>query len=115
MGKKAEFSFEPPIANSSMFVLPISTASAAFSRAITVASYGGRKFSSIRDAQVVDSPCVQRTSLIATGKPPRRPTAHRRRGGIDIGGPRERRLGIHAKKRPNTAVVAFYLVEIRPR
>ena len=29
------------MANSSMFVLPISTASAAFSRAMTVASYGG--------------------------------------------------------------------------
>ena len=38
VGKKAEFSFDPPIANSSMFVRPISTASAAFSRAMTVAS-----------------------------------------------------------------------------
>ena len=35
---KAEFSVEPPMANSSMFVLPISTASAALSRAMTVAS-----------------------------------------------------------------------------
>ena len=38
VGKKAEFSFDPPIANSSMFVLPISTASAALSLAMTVAS-----------------------------------------------------------------------------
>ena len=38
VGWKAEFSFDPPMANSSMLVLPISTASAAFSRAITVAS-----------------------------------------------------------------------------
>ena len=38
---KAEFSFEPPMANSSMFVLPMNTASAARSRAMTVASYGG--------------------------------------------------------------------------
>ena len=38
VGKKAEFSFEPPMANSSMFVLPISTASAALSLATTVAS-----------------------------------------------------------------------------
>ena len=38
VGKKAEFSFDPPMANSSMFVRPISTASAAFSLATTVAS-----------------------------------------------------------------------------
>ena len=35
---KAEFSVDPPMANSSMFVRPMSTASAAFSRATTVAS-----------------------------------------------------------------------------
>ena len=35
---KAEFSVEPPIANSSMFVLPINTASAFFNFATTVAS-----------------------------------------------------------------------------
>ena len=38
VGKKAEFSFDPPIANSSMFVRPINTASAAFNLATTVAS-----------------------------------------------------------------------------
>mgnify|MGYP007099129288 CR=1 FL=1 len=38
VGKKAEFSFEPPMANSSMFVLPTSTAPAAASRVTTVAS-----------------------------------------------------------------------------
>ena len=38
VGKKAEFSFDPPMANSSMLVRPISTASAAFSLAMTVAS-----------------------------------------------------------------------------
>src|SRR4051812_43198330 len=74
VGKKAEFSFEPPIANSSMFVLPISTASAAFSLAMTVASYGGRKFSSIFEPHVVGSPAVQSTSLIATGRPASLPT-----------------------------------------
>ena len=56
---KAEFSVDPPMANSSMFVLPIRTASAAFSRAMTVASYGGRNSLSIRDAQVVGSPRVR--------------------------------------------------------
>ena len=41
------------MANSSMFVLPISTASAALSFSTTVASYGGTKFSSILLPQVV--------------------------------------------------------------
>src|SRR5205085_4996757 len=62
VGPKAEFSHEAPMANSSMFVLPISTASAARSRTTTVASYGGRKFSSIRETQVVGSSVVQRLS-----------------------------------------------------
>ena len=37
-GPKAEFSFEPPIANSSMFVLPTMTASASRSRRTVSAS-----------------------------------------------------------------------------
>ena len=37
-GPNAEFSFEPPIANSSMLVLPTNTASACRSRATTSAS-----------------------------------------------------------------------------
>ena len=37
-GPNAEFSLEPPIANSSMFVLPTITASAARKRATTSAS-----------------------------------------------------------------------------
>ena len=41
-GPNAEFSFEPPMANSSMLVLPTMTASARRSRATTSASYGGR-------------------------------------------------------------------------
>ena len=41
-GPKAEFSLDPPMANSSMFVLPTITASAARSRETTSASYGGR-------------------------------------------------------------------------
>src|SRR3954468_18162961 len=68
--KKAEFSVEPPIANSSMFVLPMRTASASLSFRTTVASYGGTKFSSILLPQVVFCPLVQITSLIATGNPP---------------------------------------------
>src|SRR3972149_2749089 len=42
VGKKAEFSVEEPIANSSMLVLPRRTASCAFRRRMAVASYGGR-------------------------------------------------------------------------
>jgi len=38
-GPKAEFSFEEPIANSSMFVLPTTIAPASFKRLIAVASY----------------------------------------------------------------------------
>jgi hypothetical protein len=38
VGKKAEFSVEEPMANSSVLVLPRMTAPAAFSRATTVAS-----------------------------------------------------------------------------
>ena len=37
-GPYAEFSFDDPIANSSQFVLPMSTAPAARSRSMTVAS-----------------------------------------------------------------------------
>ena len=78
---KAEFSVEPPMANSSMFVLPISTASAAFSLAMTVASYGGRKSSSIREPQVVGSPCGAEHVLDATGSPAKRPERLARPGG----------------------------------
>src|ERR687893_803890 len=48
----AEFSVDEPMANSSMFVLPTITAPAARRRVTTVASYGGRHPSSIRDEQV---------------------------------------------------------------
>src|SRR5512134_251980 len=66
---KAEFSVDDPMANSSMLVLPSTTAPAARSLAITVALYGGTKCSKIRDEHVVATPCVQITSLTATGIP----------------------------------------------
>ncbi len=75
VGKKAEFSFEPPIANSSKFVRPRNTASAARSFWIIVASYGGRKFAKIFDAHVVSSPLTQIKSFTATGRPANSPTA----------------------------------------
>src|SRR5262249_29128000 len=51
-GPKKLFSFDEPIANSSMFVLPIDTAPASARRSTTVASYGGTKLSSMREPQV---------------------------------------------------------------
>src|SRR6478735_4813316 len=83
IGPKALFSPDEPIANSSMFVLPTSTASAARSRATTVASYGGRQPVSapeppvpsalrrvrIFEAQVVGASAVHKASLIAMGTP----------------------------------------------
>src|SRR5690242_21584347 len=69
LGPNAEFSVDDPIANSSRLVLPRRMDCCSFSFAITVASYGGMKFCSMRDAQVVATPSVQRLSLIASGMP----------------------------------------------
>src|SRR5512141_1391902 len=55
-GPKLLFSLDEPIANSSMLLLPIDTAFAAASFSTTAASYGGTKFSSMREAQVVRTP-----------------------------------------------------------
>src|SRR4030088_1062997 len=56
VGPNAEFSVDDPMANSSRFVLPMTTAPAARSRVTTVASYGGRHPSRMRDAHVVRTP-----------------------------------------------------------
>src|SRR5215472_6573594 len=64
-----EFSVDEPIANSSMFVLPISTAPAFRSRLVIVDSYGGCQPSRMRDPQVVGMPTVVNRSLTATGTP----------------------------------------------
>ena len=68
-GWKAEFSFDDPIANSSMLALPRNTAPASRSRSTTQASYGGTKSARIRLAQVVLTPRVARTSFKAIGMP----------------------------------------------
>src|SRR5947199_2128793 len=68
---KAECSVDEPIANSSMLVLPRSTAPAARRRSTTVASYGGTKLSRIFEPHVVGTPRVQRMSFRATGTPSR--------------------------------------------
>src|SRR5947207_11849836 len=73
VGPKAEFSVDEPMANSSRFVLPMTIAPAARRRVTTVASYGGRHPSRMRDAQVVGTPRVHMLSLSATGTPARGP------------------------------------------
>src|SRR4051812_34748939 len=61
----ALFSVEEPIANSSMLVLPRMTRPASRSRAVMVASYGGRQPSRIFDEHVVGMSLVVKTSLCA--------------------------------------------------
>ena len=73
VGPKAEFSVDEPMANSSRLVLPTITAPAATTRSTTVAVYGGRHPSRIRDEQVVGMPRVQRLSFRAMGTPARGP------------------------------------------
>src|SRR5687768_16970186 len=53
VGPNAEFSVDEPMANSSRFVLPTVTAPAATTRSTTVASYGGRQPSRMREEHVV--------------------------------------------------------------
>src|SRR5205814_7280390 len=77
VGPNAEFSFDEPMANSSQFVLPTTTAPAASSRATAVASYGGTYCSRMRDEAVVRSPRVQRLSFSARGTPASGASRHR--------------------------------------
>jgi hypothetical protein len=65
------------MANSSMLTFPKNTAPACRKRVHTVASKGGTKFSRMREPQVVRSPLVARTSLMARGTPNRRPVSPR--------------------------------------
>src|SRR3569623_33651 len=65
------FSFDEPIANSSMFSLPSITVPAAASRCPTVDSNGGMKPRRIFAAQVVSSPLVTKMSFSAIGTPAR--------------------------------------------
>src|SRR6266852_5515540 len=69
-GRNAEFSFDEPIANSSQFILPSTTAPAASMRATAVQSYGGMYLSRILEPAVVRTPRVDITSLMPTGTPP---------------------------------------------
>ncbi len=68
-GLNALFSFDEPIANSSMLSLPSITAPASARRAVTVDSYGGMKPFRIFDAHVVSIPRVQKMSFTPSGTP----------------------------------------------
>src|SRR6188474_853738 len=69
VGPKAECSVEEPIANSSQFVLPMTTAPAACSRSTAVAEYGGVQSPRIREPAVARTPRTQIVSLMAIGTP----------------------------------------------
>src|SRR5262247_1118812 len=75
VGPYAEYSVDDPIANSSMLVLPTMTSPASRIRVMIVASYGGRQCSRILEPQVVGTPFVAITSLIAIGTPATGPSA----------------------------------------
>src|SRR5215213_761564 len=68
-GLNAEFSFDDPMANSSVLAFPRNTAPCSRSRRTTVASYGGRNPSRMRDPAVGGASIVHSTSLSATGIP----------------------------------------------
>ena len=65
----AEFSVELPIANSSMFNRPNSTAPASRSVRTTVPSYGERKSPRIFDEQLAGWPLAQNKSFSEIGTP----------------------------------------------
>ena len=71
VGPNAECSVEEPIANSSMFVLPTTTAPAASRRSAMCASYGAMKPSRMRLPAVAGRPAWRTRSLRATGMPSR--------------------------------------------
>src|SRR6266851_2850737 len=70
-GPKPEFSLEDPIANSSWLVFASRLAPAPVRREMTVAVYGGRYPSRIRDPDWLGTPSVQKRSLTASGTPAR--------------------------------------------
>src|SRR6185503_4925504 len=65
-GPYHDVSFDEPIANSSIFVLPRMTAPAAFRRSTMCASYGETKLDSIFEPQVVSQPLAQKMSFCAS-------------------------------------------------
>ena len=69
VGPNAEFSVDDPIANSSMFVLPMMIAPALRSRVTTVASYGLTYSSRIREPHDVGMLSVAMFAFATMGTP----------------------------------------------
>src|SRR5215470_6619280 len=68
-GPKHDVSFDEPMANSSLFSLPSSTAPSRHKLPLTVDSYVGTKLSRIREHAVVPIPLVANMSLTPRGIP----------------------------------------------
>jgi hypothetical protein len=68
-GPRELFSFDEPMANSSMLSLPSDTAPASARRCVTVDSNGGTNPRRIFDAHVVSIPRVTKMSLMPIGTP----------------------------------------------
>ena len=96
---KAECSVDEPMANSSMFVLPRSTAPGLAQPRDDVASYGGTKCSRIFEPQVVRTPRRAEHVLERQRRAVQRRTAARRRGS--------------APRRPAAAASAWSRVTVR--
>ena len=100
VGPNAEFSVDEPIANSSRLVFATATAPAASTRSTTVAVYGGRQPSRIRDEHVVGTPRVQRLSFRTMGTPASGPgSSPRADRGVD-------RVG--ARRAPTSAMTRLH-------
>src|SRR4051812_20771394 len=74
-GPKPEFSFDEPIANSSMLVLPSTAAPAARRFLTAVLVYGGREPSRMGEPAMLGTPSTQNRSLTASGTPASGPLA----------------------------------------
>src|ERR1700685_4550807 len=70
---KHEVSFDDPIANSSLLILPSMTAPSRHSCEVMVDSYGGTKLPRILEHAVVRTSLVANRSLIPSGMPPSGP------------------------------------------
>ena len=115
VGPYAECSVEEPIANSSMLVLPRMTTPASLRRRVTVASYGGRQPSRIRDPQVVGMPFIAQDVLQSQGYAGKRPELLARRPlGVDGPSSRQRAVGVDVQERVDVGVDRGDAVEVGP-
>ena len=105
-GPKWLFSFAEPMANSSQLSFPSVTMPAALSFSTTVASYGDTKLSSIFDPQLVLTPCVQKMSLCASGRPVSGPALPEAKADSAVTVMKELRVGCEASMRASRLFVS---------